>query len=447
MTPDATAGGGPVAWADAVLAHGVGSRSDLPVPVWLAVTGGACAVVVSFAALGLLWPEPRLRADAGRPLPVAVQAAVDHPVTTGVLRAVVLVATAVVVAVALAGPALPEANLGVYGFYVTFWVGLVPVSLLLGPVWRRVNPLRTLHALLARLTGPAPGADRLDRVGSWPAAAALLLYSWLELAHPGRSQPSTVGLFLVSYGVVQLLAGLWFGPGWFARGDGFEVYSTLLGRLAPIGRRSDGRLVLRNPLSGAEGTPPVPGLTAVVVVLVGGTAFDGITRTRWWQDGPGLAGDGAGLFATLGLLDTVGVVAALYVVATALSARISGAAGGPAAYAHSLIPIAAGYAIAHYFSLLLLDGQRTWRLASDPFQTGLDLFGTAGNLIDYTAVSPRMISLVQVGAIVLGHVLGVVLAHDRAVRVASPGRTLLAQFPLLVVMVAFTVGGLGLLLG
>jgi hypothetical protein len=435
------------AWTDAVLAHGVGSRTDLPVPVWLAITGAACVVVVTFAALGMLWRKPRLGGHAGTPVPVTVQTVVDHPVTTWVLRVVVLAVSLLLVVVAVAGPPLPEANLGVYGFYITFWVGLVPASLLLGPVWRRVNPLRTLHALIGRFTGPAPAADRVDRIGLWPAAAALLLYSWLELAYPERSEPSTVGLFLVLYGVAQLLAALVFGPGWFARGDGFEVYSTLLGRLAPIGRRSDGRLVFRNPLDGAAETPPVPGLAAVVVVLLGGTAFDGITRTQWWRFGPGGVNDAAGLVATLTLLGTVALVAALYAAATALSGRISGAAAGPAMYAHSLIPIAAGYAIAHYFSLLLLDGQRTWRLASDPFQTGLDLFGTAGNLIDYTAVSPRMISLVQVGAIVLGHVLGVVLAHDRAVRVASSRQALAAQYPLLVVMVVFTVGGLGLLLG
>ena len=118
--------------------------------------------------------------------------------------------------------------------------------------------------------------------------------------------------------------------------------------------------------------------------------------------GPGLAGDGAGLLATLGLLDTVGLVAALYVAATMLSGRLSGVVDGPTTYAHSLIPIAAGYAIAHYFSLLLLDGQRTWRLASDPFQTGRDLFGTYGRAIDYTAVSTRTIANVQVSAMVRG---------------------------------------------
>jgi hypothetical protein len=441
--PGADQGAGPVL----VLAHGVGSRADLPVPVWLAITGAAAAVIASFAALGLLWPKPRLHAEAGRPLTGAVQTAIDSPVTTWMLRTVVLAVTALVVAVALAGPPQPPENLGVYGFYITFWVGLVPVSLLLGPVWRRVNPLRTLHALLARLTGPAPAADRLDRIGLWPAAVALLLYAWLELAYPERSEPITVGLFLLYYGVAQLIAAMFFGPGWFARGDGFEVYFTLLGRLAPIGRRPDGRLVVRNPLHGAEGTPPLPGLAAVVVVLVGTTAFDGVTRTQWWQDGPGSSGDSAGLLAAVGLFDTVALVAGLYAGATLLSGRISGGRHGPTWYAHSLIPIAAGYATAHYFSLLLLDGQQTWILASDPFQTGLNLFGTAANTVNYTAISPRSISLVQVGAIVLGHVLAVILAHDRAVQLAPAHRAVVAQLPLLTVMVAFTVGGLGLLLG
>ena len=447
MIPAAAGGTDQGAGAVSVLAHGVGSRADLPVPVWLAIPGATFAVIASFAALGLLWRKPRLNADAGRPLPVAVQAAIDNPITTWVLRAVVLGIAAIVVAVALVGPTDSSQNLGVYGLYITFWVGLVPVSLLFGPVWRRVNPLRTLYALIARITGPAPAADRLDRIGLWPAAVALLSFTWLELAYPDRSRPSTVALFLVCYGVTQLLAGLWFGPGWFARGDGFEVYSTLLGRLAPIGRRSDGRLVVRNPLDGAEGTPQLPGLAAVMVVLLGSTAFDGLTRTQWWQNGPGLPGDSAGLIATLGLLDTVGLVAALYVGAAVLSSRISGTGDGPGTFAHSLIPIAAGYAVAHYFSLLLLDGQLTWILASDPFQSGLNLFGTAFGAVNYTLVTPRTISLVQVGAIVLGHVVGVVLAHDRAVRVAPGPRTLVAQYPLLLVMVTFTVCGLGLLLG
>jgi hypothetical protein len=435
----------------AVLAHGVGTRADLPVPVSLAIIGGGTAVLVSFVALGALWKEPRLRGDAaGRPLPAGLARVVDSPVTTGVLRAVALAVSLVVLVAALSGSQDPPQNVAPWAFFIQFWVGLVPASLLLGPVWRRVSPLRAVHAVLARVTGPAPGADRVERLGYWPGAVALLTFAFFELAYPGRSVPRTVGAYVLVYSIVQILAALWYGQGWFARGDGFEVYSTLLGRLSPFGRRDDGALVLRSPLDGADGQRLRPGLAAVVVVLVGSTAFDGVTRTQWWQNGPGINGDAVSLPQTVGLTLTIALVAALYVGATLLAGRVAGQADGPVLYAHSVIPIAAGYAIAHYFSLLLLDGQITLILASDPFGKGWDLFGTIGNAVDYTAVSPRTISLVQVAAIVGGHVVGVVLAHDRAVRLAGTGHKATArvsQYPLLAVMVAFTLGGLVLLLG
>ena len=432
-----------------VLAHGVGSRTDLPVPLALALLGAGLAVLVSFLALVLLWRSPRLRGDAaGRAVPGAVQSLVDSPVTRGVLRAVVLVLTLLVVAVALVGPPSANDNLAPFAVYVTLWVGLIPVSLLLGPVWRVVNPLRTLHAGLARITGPAPSADRLPAVGYWPAAAALLVFVWLELVLPGRAEPRTVGVFLVLYGVVQLVAGLWFGSAWYARGDAFEVYSTLLGRLSPLGRREDGRLVVRSPLDGADGLRVEPGLVAVVVVLVGSTAYDGLSRTQYWVEGPGRDSYLSAVPGTVGLALMIALVAGLYVGATVLAGVITRDRpwAQPGVFAHSIVPIAAGYAIAHYFSLLVYDGQTTWILASNPFaRDGVDVFGTYDRAIDFTVVSARTIANVQVGAIVLGHVLGVVLAHDRAVR-ASLERATRGQLPLVTVMVAFTVGGLSLLL-
>jgi hypothetical protein len=432
-----------------VLAHGVGGRTDLPVPVALALYGAGLAVVVSFLALVVLWRRPRLRGDAaGRALPHPVQAVVDGPVLRPVLRAVVLGLTLLVVAVALFGPLDSNDNLAPYVLYVTLWVGLIPASLLLGPVWCYVNPLRTLHAGLARVTGPAPAADRLPALGYWPAAIALLCFVWLELVLPGRAQPRTVGVFLVLYGVVQLVAGLWFGAGWYARGDAFEVYSTLLGRLSPFGRRSDGHLVVRSPLDGVDGVRAERGLVAFVMVLIGSTGFDGLSRTQFWQSGPGRNAYLSAVPGTIGLLAVVALATLLFVGATVLGAALtrSDKSRSPAVFAHSLVPIAAGYAIAHYCSLLLLDGQATWILASNPFGVdGIDLFGTYGRAVDYTAVSTRTIANVQVLAIVLGHVIGVVLAHDRAVR-ETPGRSTTGQVPLVTVMVAFTVGGLGLLL-
>ena len=431
--------------------HGVGSRADLPLPVGYVVVGGGLAVAASFAALGLLWKQPRLRGElAGLPLPRALAAVIDSRPLTAVLRLLTLALTALVIGIAWAGPAQLPKNLAPWALYVTFWVGLVVVSLLLGPVWARLNPLRTLYAGMARVTGPAPFEDRLPRLGLYPAAAFLLAFAWLELAAPDRALPSRVALFLSLYVVLQLFAALAFGSGWFERGDGFEVYSRLLGRLAVIGRRADGALVWRSPLDGVAGIRAERGLWAVVVALVGTTAFDGVTRTTAWQDS-GFALEGGAWAATTGLSVTVLVVGALYRAGAAVAGRAAGVTGTADRYAHSLVPIAAGYAVAHYFSLLLLDGQTTWILASDPFDKGWDLFGTRDAVVDYTLVSPRVISLVQVFAIVVAHLVGLALAHDRALELdrlgTRPHRPWVAQLPLMLLMVALTSGGLALLLG
>jgi hypothetical protein len=432
-----------------ILAHGVGSRTDLPLPLGLALYGAGAAILISFAVLLLFWRTPKLGgASSGRPVPRGVQRLVDSPVARGVLQALTLAAAVFVTAVAIAGPAETARNLAPWALYVTFWVGLVPASLLLGPIWKVANPLRLLHRGLRRVLPGAPGAGRLPELGLWPATAALAVFLWLELVYPGRAEPMTVAVFLIGYAVVQLALAAWFGEEWFARGDGFEVYSTLLARLSPWGRRrDDGRLVLRSPLANANAAPPEPGLAAVVIVLLGSTAFDGLSRTVFWQTGPGAANDS--LSGTLGLAVMIALVGVLYVAGARLSGRMAGQPTDvqPRRYAGTVIPIALGYTVAHYFSLLVLDGQTTWILASNPFgQAGVDLFGTSGNRVDLTAVSPDAIALVQVGAVVLGHVLGVTLAHERALLSARRARAS-DQLPLVVVMVLFTIGGLGLLFG
>ncbi|MEO6204652.1 MAG: hypothetical protein ABIO67_04620 [Mycobacteriales bacterium] len=430
-----------------VLAHGVGTRTDLPIPTWLALYGAGSVVLVSFLALVLLWRTARLAdPDRGRAVPRVVQAVVASPVMQNAVQAVTLLLGVLVLAVALAGPSDDANNLGPWVLYVTFWVGLIPASLLLGPVWRYANPLRLVHRLLAPLAGSAPAAARVERLGLYPAAGFLSVFVWLELVFPHRSLPGTVAVFIVVYAVVQLVSALWFGEGWFERGDGFEVYSTLLATLSVWGVRPDGRWVLRNPLRNVATRPVQRGLTAVVVVLLGSTAFDGLSRTQFWMGGPGSANDTTS--GTIGLLVMIAIVGTLYVGATVASGRLGGDANAPSAYAHSVIPIAVGYAIAHYFSLLLLDGQTTWILASNPFgQDGVNLFGTYDHAVNFLLLGTTLISLVQVGAIVIGHVLGVFLAHDRSLRGVRPDRATYAQLPLIGVMVAFTVGGLGLLFG
>jgi hypothetical protein len=434
-----------------VLAHGIGGRQDLPVPFGAALAGATAALVVSFAVLALAWREPRFSVpDAGRAIPPPVQSLCDAPLLRVLLRAVGLAATGYVAVAAILGPddALnPTAGV----VYVLFWVGVPVSSVLLGPVWRLVNPLRTLHrglALLLRLPGeglrPVPA-----RLGYWPAAISLLAFVWLELAAPQRDTTAVLRLFFALYAVVHLAAALVFGHRWFDRGDGFEVYSTLLGRLAVLGRRGDGRLVLRTPLRGLDATPPASGLAAVVCVLLGSTGYDGLSNAPFWLRLTQASGWPAATVATAGLLGAIGVVLAAYVGAVRAAARLAGRRAGRAAlpglFAHSVVPIALGYVVAHYYSLFVLESQRTVIRLSDPLGTGADLLGTADRGVDARFVTPSGVATLQVLAVVTGHVLGVVAAHDRAVREFPRTQALAGQLPLLVLMVGYTLAGLWLL--
>lgn len=436
-----------------VLAHGVGGRTDLPVPFWLALYGAGIAVVLSFAALGVLWRTPRLSPDRGRPLPRPLASVVDSPVVVWALRVAVLLATLVLLGAAFFGAPGEESNPLPWFLYIVFWVGLVPVSLLFGPFWRLVSPLRTIHLAISYAAGSEPDEgmrDYPERLGYWPAALGLTGFVWLELVAPDRSAPRMLGVVIVLYGVVHLVGASLYGARWFERAEAFEVYSTLMGRMAPFSRLPDGRPALRNPLGGLSGLVPEAGLVTFVAVLLGSTAFDGVTRSQWWSD---LAGDASGWGAvpvyTLGLAACCAVVAATYVLATRLAGRPAGAHPGPlpGAFVHSVVPIAIGYAVAHYFSLLVLEGQQGWILASDPYGKGSDWFGTADWTVDFTRVTPRVISMVQIGAIVAGHVLGVVAAHDKAIALFKGRAAVAGQYPLLAVMVAYTLGGVALLLG
>jgi hypothetical protein len=115
-------------------------------------------------------------------------------------------------------------------------------------------------------------------------------------------------------------------------------------------------------------------------------------------------------------------------------------------FAHSLVPIAFAYVLAHYFSFLAYQGQAMGFLLSDPLGKGWDLLGTADQTIDYGVVSANGIWYVQVGSLIVGHVAALVLAHDRALTLyKDPKQATNSQYWMLAVMVCFTTLGLWLL--
>ncbi|GAA3196673.1 hypothetical protein [Actinocorallia longicatena] len=422
-----------------VLAHGIGGRQDLPIPMEFLLAGAALAVLISFMALGFVWQDSRFRADAGRRVPAWLEAFAGSRVTRAVLLLAGVLMTLATAWAAALGPG-GNANPAPWTIYILFWVGIVPLSLLFGPVWKLLNPLRAVHKGIALLSGGRPLAALPSWIGYWPAAVGLFAFTWMELVPKNRIDGSVLLTWFAIYAAVTVVASTVFGEEWFDKADPFETYSGLLGRLAPIGRHPDGHLVFRNPFNGLAGTPEAPGLVAVVAVMLGSTAYDGFSRNPWWIDKVQSGPLPRGLTSTLGLLALILLVALTYWLATRTMGR-----SGPMALAHSLIPIAAGYVVAHYFTLLLSGGQQAVILWSDPMGTGADYFGTANLLPDNEILGNTTSALLRAGAVILGHVLGVFAAHDRAITLLPRRHALTGQLPLLLLMVFYTVGGLTLL--
>ena len=444
------------------LAHGVVGREDLPIPRWLFGWAATAVLVLSFVALAVLWPQPRLEGAREREV-LRVPRALD--VLAGAFGVAIF---GIVVWAGFAGTQSVQANLAPIFVYVFFWNFMPVLSLVLGDVFRAVNPWRAIAraaSWIAQRFGSGGLPDALpypERLGYWPATALIFAFAVVELSvRPSIGEdPSWLAIFALVYAAIQLVGMALYGiEEWTQRGDGFAVFFRLFSTLSPL-HWHDGRLFVRPPLSGVTRLAALPGLVALLAVVIGTTSFDGMSGNNWWTD---LVLDlqepltDLGVSATLaqellyglGMLTIVALLGGLFwlgvlgmrTVDTTHSAReLAGR------FAPSLVPIALAYLVAHYFSQMAYQGQAVAYLASDPLGKGWDIFGTATSTIDYTIVSANGIWYAQVTALVLGHVAGLVLAHDRALTVFNdPRRATRSQYWMLAVMVAFTSLGLWLL--
>jgi hypothetical protein len=430
----------------ALPAHGVGSREDLPLPFSYLLVGAGLALVISFVALGALWKAPRLRDTDGRLVPKTLALALDSPA----LRGIAVLATLFVAAWTLMSLVFGKDNANnpvASVVYVWLWVGLAFLSMLVGGVWRLVNPLRWLHAGLLRLARVEPDFALAEyRWGYWPAAVGLAAFVWLELIAPDNADLPVLRVAVFGYLLVGVILSLVFGRPYLRRGDAFAAWSSLYGTLSPLGRRADGRWVWRTPLHGPLQVGFDRGLLAVCAVLLGTTAYDGFSNeSRWYGFVQGRSFPR--LWETAGLLGVCLVVAGSLALAAWLSARLAKVSwhGVASAFAPSLIPIAAGYLIAHYWSLWVWEGTNGLAKFSDPLGTGGNWLGTAGVTPAAALITPSLVAAIQVIAIITGHVLGVVVAHERALALFPRRAAVAGQVPLLVLMVVYTVGGLTLL--
>jgi hypothetical protein len=445
---------------DAALAHGIQGKRDLPIPEWLFGWAAALVLLVSFVALAVLWPKPRIQDDDGwRPLGAFGRVLGSRPVeiACGAIGAFLLFLT---IYAGLAGEASIADNFAPTFVYVVFWVGLVPASVLLGDVFRAFNPWRAVGKAVtwaaARLgdAEPAEPYDYPERLGRWPAAATLLGFTVLELVLESGNEPRTLGIAALVYsGVTWFCMALYGVDRWLDRGEGFSVYFGLLGRLSVLDRRG-GVVGRRRLLSGLPPLDVVPGTVAVVAVIIGSTSFDGFTASSLWGDHLSL--DLIDLFESIGfgaetafqlalgagLLAMVAFIWGFYMLGIVGVRSVGGglAAGRLAeTFVHTLVPIAVAYVMAHYVSLLLYQSQGVPALLSDPLGKGSDLLGWSGVGISYTWIGNETLWYLQVAFVIVGHVCGLILAHDRALALYDRASVAVrSQYWMLGVMVGFT---------
>lgn len=463
------------------LAHGIGGAQDLPISPELAIAGAVAALTVSFTVLAVAWRTPRYDgSDSGRYASPWINAIVWHPAFRVALRTLgMLLFLYTAMAAVLGQDRVTNPFFGV--FYVWWWVGLVPFSLLLGPVWKAISPVRTINLAFARISGgdPDEGMFRYpERLGYWPAALGLFAFVWMELVYPYSTELGPVRLWCAVYVAVMLLGGALFGNTFYERADPFEVYSSLVAKLSVWGVR-DGVVVVRSPLANLATVVPRPGLVAVTSVLFGSTAFDSFRDSTTWlrflQDHDVINNNAtvsadtavtiANNLALLVFCAGIGVVFAVATMATGVdlagddgdadvdppwwaraAAWVRVRAVLPNQFAHSIVPIIVGYIVAHYLTYFVEVGQLTLVNASDPLGNGSNWFGTADLQVNYwLSYHPTLLANTKVAAVVIGHVLGVIAAHDRAIKVLPVRHQLTGQLPLLFAMVGFTAGGLFLL--
>jgi hypothetical protein len=440
-----------------LLAHAAPINYKFPLPIWLYVTAGGAAVLLSAPAAALAVTESAVVERRGPDVYRYVR-------RIGPILTVVGIA---LIVVALAGGLFSTTDESQEFFenpvlvltWVDLWVGLGIVSWLVGNVWERVSPLnmagRALDRVLAR-----NGVEPLRYpawLGQWPAVGLLLVWSWMELIWGPAKEPRPLAAILLVYMLATLVGCAVYGAeAWFGNVELFSVFARTLSRFSPLELRpfspedwsatprSERSARLRPYGAGLRTDPPLPvGGGAFVLAALATVVFDGWSQTdrfggfqQWFWERWSFLAHHVDVLQTLSMVAVVAIFVAAYLLITRSRAE---------AFATTLIPIAGVYFAAHYFAYLLIAGQNTPAVIVDPFGHSWNPLGW-GVYATTTAVTPAgVVWWIQVLLIVFGHVVAVFAAHRLALRSSTRARALAMQLPLVALMVAYTVAGLWVL--
>ena len=443
-------------------AHGFGQRYDLPLPLELYVCGAALTVLATCILFAFFVRAP---GPQGYPrwdlLATAPGRLLASPVFVGAIRLVALALLALVIFAGFFGNQNPFKNVAPVAVWALGWVGLAYVSALVGDIWKVANPFDTAFAALARWSSRrgrpfTPRWTPPPWLQAWPAVAIYLVFLWFEIAWSGSESPRGIAAVIVVYALVTWAGMAAFGrERWLDSGEVFSLVFGIFARFAPIHVELSDRRVsawhLRPYAVGLFARDPLDASRiALVIVILAAVTFDGFLETPAWAAiAQGIAPEDASWPRSAGLVFAPLLFAAIYLAFCRLIALGGGTdpRGSRARIAGlfvlTLVPIAIGYQVAHYFSFLVQAVQYLVPLASDPFGWGWNLFMTAHWFVRVNVVDARVVWIASVAAIVAGHVAALYLAHSLSMREFHDRRAAMrSQGPMLVLMVAYTMSSL-----
>jgi hypothetical protein len=442
-----------------LIAHAAPFTYKFPLPIWMYVVGGGVAVLLSAPAAAVAVGAEPAREPRTRDLYRAARRLRLAPIATALVT--VLFVWSLIGGLFSTTDQSREflENPITVVTWIDFWVGLGIFSWLVGDLWEHLSPVNALGRVVDRALARAevqPFAYPA-RLGQWPAVTLLLVWSWMELVWPNAKEPRTLALILVGYAVATLVGCAVFGAeAWLGNVELFSVFARTLSRFSPLelrpfspeewaGTPPEGRTArLRLYGSGLRTDPRLPaGGGAFVLATLATVVYDGWSQTtrfasvqHWFWARWTFLLHHPEVLRTLSLVAVVAIFVAAYLLVTRRHARV---------VAPTLIPIAAVYFTAHYFAYFLIDGQATLGALVDPFGHSWNPWGLGEYNLSKGVAPPAATWWTQIVVIVWGHVAAVFAAHRLALRGSTRARALLAQAPLVALMVLYTLAGLWVL--
>ncbi|MDE0332374.1 MAG: hypothetical protein OXL41_10950 [Nitrospinae bacterium] len=447
-------------------AHGFGQRYDLPVPLGLFMLGAGASVVLSFLCMGLFVRKKQESVDypSYNLLASPLFTWMGNRIFLSFIRAFSVALFCLTLTAGFWGIENPDKNIAPTMVWIIWWVGLAYVCALAGNLWSLVNPwsiiflwAEALYRKIKRGGSLSPKHPFSESPDVWPAVGLFLWFAWAEIVWPHNDLPRNLAVAALGYSIITWTGMFLYGKeAWLERGEAFSIIFGVMGRFSITEARVSGNgrreWRLRPPAVGLLKTDGVSKSMVVLVVLMLATvSFDGFTETPLWHliravlyEAVVWVGRDALLIAdTIALISVPTLFLGVYYLFCTLMRTISGSALSTGEFARlfvlSLVPIAIGYHVAHYFSFLFIQGQRIIPLLSDPFGMGWDLWGTAAYKVDIGIIGAKTTWYASIAAIVIGHICAVYLAHMTALRaLENRFAAVRSQYPMLILMVGYT---------